>query len=313
MTSFDGQLVSVPPAMNHAYAPLNVTGKYRCRCEDFIVVEQSLPPTHVGEHDHLLIEKRGCNTEWVARRLAEYAGVPPVAVGYAGRKDRHGVTTQAFTVRPSAAAQVDWSHFEASGFAIKALTKTQKKLRPGDHHGNRFDLVLREVTGDLSARLEKIASEGFPNYFGPQRFGHDGMNLMAVGSLFEGRRVPRRERSFLLSVARAQMFNEYLSRTLGAVGWEHVSATDVGPLYGRSRDPQLGESGLDERSRHWFLGLARFKVSASLRAMRVVPEALSWEKVSEGQWRLDFVLPPGSYATCLLRELCDVKEGEGGE
>ena len=260
-----------------------------------------------------MIEKRGCNTEWVARRLADYAGVPPVAVGYAGRKDRHGVTTQAFTVRPSAAAQVDWSHFEASGFAIKALTKTQKKLRPGDHHGNRFDLVLREVTGDLSARLEKIASEGFPNYFGPQRFGHGGKNLMAVGSLFEGRRVPRRERSFLFSVARAQMFNEYLSRTLGTVGWEHVSATDVGPLYGRSRDPQLGESELDERSRQWLLGLARFKVSASLRAVRVVPEALSWEKVSEGQWRLDFVLPPGSYATCLLRELLDVKEGEGGE
>ena len=92
-----------------------------------------------------------------------------------------------------------------------------------------------------------------------------------------------------------------------------MSATDVGPLYGRSRDPQLGESGLDERSRQWLLGLARFKVSASLRAMRVVPEALSWEKVSDRQWRLDFVLPPGSYATSLLRELLDAKEGEGGE
>jgi tRNA(Glu) U13 pseudouridine synthase TruD len=47
--------------------------------------------------------------------------------------------------------------------------------------------------------------------------------------------------------------------------------------------------------------------------MRVVPEALSWEKVSDRQWRLDFVLPPGSYATSLLRELLDAKEGEGGE
>ena len=128
MTSVDRQMASVSSAMNHAYTRLNVTGKYRCRCEDFIVVEQSLPPTHEGEHDHLVIEKQGCNTEWVARCLADYAGVPPVAVGYAGRKDRHAVTTQAFTVRPSAAAQVDWSHFETSGFAIKALTKTQKKL-----------------------------------------------------------------------------------------------------------------------------------------------------------------------------------------
>jgi len=56
MTLFDGQAVTVPQAMNYAYAPLNVTGKYRCRCDDFIVVEQSLPPTHEGEHDHLVIE-----------------------------------------------------------------------------------------------------------------------------------------------------------------------------------------------------------------------------------------------------------------
>ena len=313
MTLFDGQAVTVPQAMNYAYAPLNVTGKYRCRCDDFIVVEQSLPPTHEGEHDHLVIEKQGCNTEWVARCLANYAGVPPVAVGYAGRKDRHAVTTQAFTVRPSAPVQIDWSGLEAPGFTIQAHTKTKKKLRPGDHYGNRFILVLKEVTGDLSARMEKIASEGFPNYFGPQRFGRGGMNLIAVDSLFAGRRMPRRERSFLLSVARAQLFNEYVSRTLETLGWEHVSTSDVGPLYGRSRDPQLGESALDERSRQWLIGLARFKVSASFRAMRVIPDKVSWEQVSEGQWRLDFVLPPGSYATSLLRELLDAKEGEGGE
>ena len=313
MTLFDGQTSFAPLAMNYAYAPPNVTGKYRCRCDDFIVVEQSIPPTHEGEHDHLVIEKRGCNTEWVARCLADYADVPPMAVGHAGRKDRHAVTTQAFTVRPSAPFQIDWSGLKAPGFAIKAHTKTRKKLRPGDHHGNRFTLVLKEVTGDLSARLELIASEGFPNYFGPQRFGRGGMNLKAVDRLFEGGRVPRRERSFLLSVARAQLFNEYLSRTLETLGWEHLSATDVGPLYGRSRNPQLGESALDERSRQWLLGLARFKVSASFRAMRVIPDAVSWEQISDEQWRLDFALPPGSYATSLLRELLDAIECEGGE
>ena len=313
MTSIRGQAASVPLKMNYAYAPLELSGKYRCRCEDFIVEEQSLPPTHDGEHEYLVIEKRGCNTLWVARCLADYAGIPLMAVGYAGRKDRHAVTTQAFTVKPSAPGQVDWSRLVKPGFAIKAQTKTKKKLRPGDHHGNRFILVLREVAGDLSARLEKISSEGFPNYFGPQRFGHGGINLAAVDSMFEGRRVSRVERSFLLSVARGQLFNEYLSRALGTRGWMNVSATEVGPLYGRSRDPQLGESALDERSRKWLVGLARFKVSASLRAMRVIPDAVGWEKVSEGQWRLDFALPPGSYATCLLRELLDAREGELGE
>ena len=49
MTLFDGQAASLPQEMNYAYAPLNITGKYRCRCDDFIVVEQvSLPHTRAN-------------------------------------------------------------------------------------------------------------------------------------------------------------------------------------------------------------------------------------------------------------------------
>ena len=47
--------------------------------------------------------------------------------------------------------------------------------------------------------------------------------------------------------------------------------------------------------------------------MRVIPDAVSWEQISEEQWRLEFTLPPGSYATSLLRELLDAIEGEGSE
>jgi len=52
-----------------------------------------------GEHALLWVEKRGANTDWVARELAKFAGVPPLAVGYAGLKDRHAVTRQQRALR----------------------------------------------------------------------------------------------------------------------------------------------------------------------------------------------------------------------
>ncbi|MFB5208317.1 tRNA pseudouridine(13) synthase TruD, partial [Stenotrophomonas sp. 3diitr2024] len=41
---------------------------------------------------------RGANTVHVAKLLAKWAGLPEMAVSYAGMKDRHAVTTQRFSV-----------------------------------------------------------------------------------------------------------------------------------------------------------------------------------------------------------------------
>ena len=59
-------------------------------------VEEQLPfePDGDGGHVWLLIQKRGINTDWLATELTKFADVLPVAVGYAGLKDRHAVTTQ---------------------------------------------------------------------------------------------------------------------------------------------------------------------------------------------------------------------------
>ena len=71
----------------------------RTHCEDFVVVEEPLySPSGEGTHTFLCVEKRGRTTEQVARELARAAGVPPGAVGYAGRKDRHAVTRQWFSL-----------------------------------------------------------------------------------------------------------------------------------------------------------------------------------------------------------------------
>ncbi|NEL81363.1 MAG: tRNA pseudouridine(13) synthase TruD, partial [Xanthomonas perforans] len=58
----------------------------------------SFEPSGEGEHLLLTIRKRGQNTAYIARQLAQWAGIAEMGVSYAGLKDRHAVTTQRFSV-----------------------------------------------------------------------------------------------------------------------------------------------------------------------------------------------------------------------
>lgn len=67
--------------------------------EDFVVDEIPLyRPSGEGEHTFVRVEKRLRNSEEVRRELARLAGVRPVEVGYAGRKDRIAIARQWFSV-----------------------------------------------------------------------------------------------------------------------------------------------------------------------------------------------------------------------
>ena len=56
----------------------------------------------------------------------------------------------------------------------------ERKLRLGALQGNAFTLILRDLTDrdDVEKRLTAIAEPGVPNYFGAQRFGIGGNNLL---------------------------------------------------------------------------------------------------------------------------------------
>lgn len=80
--------------------------RIRARPDDFVVEERpAFDPETRGagdeahEHFWVEIEKRGENTEAVARALARAVGGREVDVGYAGRKDRHARTRQWFSLR----------------------------------------------------------------------------------------------------------------------------------------------------------------------------------------------------------------------
>ncbi len=201
-----------------------LTARMRATPEDFFVEELAgFEASGSGEHLLLTIEKRGMNTAFAARSLAEWAGVTEMAIGYAGLKDRHAVTRQRFSVHLPRKVAPDLAALQVDGLRVLEHSWHAKKLPRGALAGNRFVLVLRDVSGDPSAiedRLQKIAGRGVPNFFGEQRFGRGGDNLGKALAMFEGRRVRRDERGMLLSAARSALFNQVLQARVDAGCWD---------------------------------------------------------------------------------------------
>lgn len=230
--------------------------------EDFFVEElPAFEPSGEGEHLLLTVEKRGMNTSHVARRLAEWAGVADVAVGYAGLKDRHAMTRQRFSVQLPGRAAPDIAALQDDDLKVLEAVRHSRKLSRGALAGNRFVLVLREVQGDpqaIDARLWQIAAQGVPNRFGEQRFGREGGNVQAALAMFGGRRVGREQRSLLLSAARSELFNRVLSARVLDGTWNTGCEGEVWMLEG-SRSvfgPEPWNEDLAER-------LARFDIHPS--------------------------------------------------
>jgi len=248
-----------PAGLPRAHGASVLEASIRQAPEDFIVEEiDAFEASGSGEHLLLTIEKRAVNTVFVARRIAQWAGVPESAVGYAGIKDRHALTRQRFTVQLPGreAPSLGLLAFEdaTSGEALRVLDAARhaRKLPRGALAGNRFVLTLRDVRGErdvIEARLQAVRNRGVPNGFGGQRFGHGGGNVGKALAMFSGRRVRREERSMLLSAARSELFNRVLAARVVAGNWDQGLDGEVWMLDG-SRSvfgPQAHDPDLDAR------------------------------------------------------------------
>lgn len=189
---------------------------------------------------------------------------------------------------------------------------------------------------------ETLRLHGFPNYYGGQRFGRDGDTLQAGWRLLTGNVRPRRRDSRLrlqLSAVQSHLFNECLRRRIDDGLLDRVLLGDVmqvvesgglfvvedetteqsratsgetvvtGPLFGPKMKAAEGEVAVREATVLTESGLRaedfeRFKklTRGARRAYLIRPDVLAVESVESGIL-VRVTLPPGSYATVLLREL----------
>jgi len=310
------------PQWPNAYRASGARATLKVHNEDFIVTELPLQlPCGAGEHLWLDIEKNGANTAFVAQRLAEAAGVQDVDVGYAGLKDRYAITRQWFSIYLPKGETPDMTRLEHPEFKVLSQSRHAKKLRPGDLQGNRFRIVLRDVTGEreaIEANLQAVASQGVPNYFGAQRFGHGG------GNVEQGRAMLAREirvrnpkkKGLYLSAVRSFVFNEVLALRIGQGLWGRTLPGDVmdeagvptGPLWGRGRvsttdQAQALENGVAERHATLCGGMEYAGLDQERRALVARPADMAWDWPQADRLVLAFSLRAGTYATTVLNEI----------
>lgn len=202
--------------------------------EDFEVEElPAYAPSGEGEHLFLWIEKTGRNTADVARALSQALGVDEREVGYAGMKDRQGVTRQFFSVPARVEAKLP--AFTLDGVRVLDAKRHGNKLRTGHLRGNRFRIRVRGVreggVARASAVLERLREVGVPNAFGEQRFGRSDDNAEQGRSLILGQRLARApsafQRKLYLSAFQSLLFNQALAERLRSGTLARVTVGDV--------------------------------------------------------------------------------------
>ncbi len=187
---------------------------------------------------------------------------------------------------------------------------------------------------------------GIPNYFGPQRFGRGASNLIRAQALFARRlrRLPPEQLRMVTSAARSYLFNAVLAERVRAGDWDRALPGEVLLHAGEGRAlPFGGDARLEEavargewhpsgplpgRAGHclapgdvaaareaavlarppfgqWIEWLAGHGFDALRRSLRVLPQGLEWRWEGD-DLLLSFGLPPGSYATSLVREVMTV-------
>lgn len=151
-------------------------GVIKQRPEDFLVDETAAyQPSGEGDHLYLYVEKRNLSTLEAARILAGHFGVAPDTVGFAGMKDRVAITRQLFSVHTPGKKPEDFPQLDHERLQVQWADRHTNKIRLGHLTGNRFSIRIRDVgvaqVRAAKASLDRLATLGVPNRFGPQRFG----------------------------------------------------------------------------------------------------------------------------------------------
>ncbi|GGD49905.1 tRNA pseudouridine(13) synthase TruD [Lacimicrobium alkaliphilum] len=330
----------------YLYTKPQAKGLIKQQPEDFIVRETlGFEPCGEGEHIFVWLRKCGLNTAYVAEQLARFAGVHPRAVTFSGRKDKYAVTEQWFGVHLPGKREPQWDDFALPGATIIESKRHNKKLRTGIHKGNQFELVLRDLTNTdtLEQRLTKVG-QGVPNYFGPQRFGTNNGNLHLGLRMLQGETIRNRQkRSMAISALRAWLFNQTLSERIRLGCFDKILAGDIMVLSGSnsyfcagsadkellhrlaSRDillsaPLWGQGLPDSQAEALTFeqqiateyelvskGLEDLGLKQDRRPIRLSPQNLDWQ-LTEDTLKLTFSLPPGGFATAVVRELLIAEE-----
>ncbi len=223
----------------YPYGEPEISGTIKSQATDFVVKEDlGFEPGGEGEHLFLQIEKTGLSTHELIDRVAAQFKLKSRDIGYSGLKDKHAVTRQWLSLQlPGESGFIPAS--KAAGYRILKQVWHHRKLRPGTHRRNHFDVTIRNVSALSSVsqhQIESIGANGMANYFGQQRFGRKQDNVRQALKIFgekrTARKLSRRRKSLYLSALRSHLFNQILSHRIESGFWYEPVDGDVFMLAG---------------------------------------------------------------------------------
>lgn len=258
-----------------------------------------------GKYNLFLLRKRGMTThsalEIIRKKFA------PRRIGFAGLKDKKAVTEQYITMEGG-------HDFSEENIELTEAGTTDRMLSKGDLVGNQFSITLHGCnTKRLEQAVKEINRKGFPNYFGPQRFGMHRNNHV-IGRLIVKRKfgkaldlinrsgrkkyssisaVPKQLLKFLVNAYQSWIFNKALAGYV--LRRKKTSSIEITGFNSRTADKE----GI--RPSDFMITELRLACAGSKR--RAFIKASVEYKITGSDAILDFTLPPGSYATVLLGEL----------
>lgn len=167
--------------------------------EDFQVEEIPLVEAGGGRGRFVYyrLTKRGMGTLEAVEEIRRRWNLEGRRLSYGGLKDRHALTTQYLTIADGPGRSLRESSFE-----LVPVGRLEHPYGPAHFQGNRFQVVLRDLTEEETARavgaFDQLPLDGLPNYFDDQRFGSVGFS---GGFIARAWLAGRHEEAFRLAVA----------------------------------------------------------------------------------------------------------------
>ncbi|MDR1460455.1 MAG: tRNA pseudouridine(13) synthase TruD [Campylobacteraceae bacterium] len=199
--------------MNHS----PIQAYFTKNSNDFVVSEIPLYEfSNEGEHLVLHVRKKDLTTWQMLQVFSQISGAKMRDFGYAGLKDKDGMTTQYISIHKS--YEKAFENFTHQNIKILSSNYHNNKIKIGHLKGNRFFIRLKKVLPIDALKIKeafgRISKEGYPNYFGYQRFGKSGDNFNEGRAILLGERRERNRKleDFLISAYQSELFNHWLSK-----------------------------------------------------------------------------------------------------
>jgi len=147
--------------------------------------------------------------------IAKATGLKERDIGYAGLKDKSATTIQYISI-PKNVEKFLNKNLTTEKVEILERHYSKAPIKIGQLKGNRFIIKLHKVSKSEAQNITnistKLSKNGFPNYFGYQRFGEDSLSYEQGKEIAQsGKRLKGAKEKLLVASYQSHLFNNWLS------------------------------------------------------------------------------------------------------